>query len=93
MSILGETFLVEQKIKRIPLIEGFQNMCVICCNRICGGTRGSMMARVGETWVAQQVAWVGLGGSSDASYIWILIGRAIGSIFHNMDVFLFTAAE
>ncbi|GLR83287.1 hypothetical protein GCM10007856_60130 [Azospirillum oryzae] len=34
MSTLGETFFVEQKMKRIPLIDGFQNMWVICCNGI-----------------------------------------------------------
>ncbi len=34
MSTLGETFLVEQKINQIPLIEGFQNMWVFCCNGI-----------------------------------------------------------
>jgi hypothetical protein len=34
MSTLGETFFVEQKMKRIPLIEGFHNMWVICCKRM-----------------------------------------------------------
>ncbi len=34
VSTLGEIFLVQQKMKRIPLIEGFQNMWVICCKRM-----------------------------------------------------------
>jgi hypothetical protein len=32
--------LVEQKLKRIPLIEHFHNMWVICYNDACGGASG-----------------------------------------------------
>jgi hypothetical protein len=39
MNILAETLLVEEKIKRILLIEHFRNMWVVCCNGACGGAR------------------------------------------------------
>jgi hypothetical protein len=51
VSTLGETFFVEQKMKRIPLIEGFQNMWVICCNGVCGG----------DTWQVGRDTWWGQG--------------------------------
>lgn len=38
-SILAETLLDEQKIKRISLIQRFRNMRMICCNGVCGGVR------------------------------------------------------
>lgn len=34
MSTLTETLLVKLKMKRIPLIERFCNMRVICCNGV-----------------------------------------------------------
>ena len=46
-SILTEILLVEKKLKRIPLMERFCNMWVICCNDACGGTRGEMVWRHG----------------------------------------------
>ena len=36
MGTLSETFFVEQKINRIPLIGGFQNMWFFCYNRVYG---------------------------------------------------------
>lgn len=47
-SILAETLLDEQKIKRISLIQRFRNMRMICCNGVCGGVRACVWGGGGQ---------------------------------------------
>ena len=74
MSTLGETFLVEQRMKRIFLIEGFQNMWVICCNGVCGG----------DTWQVDRDMWWGPWGRHvrERSILAPSAGRPIRGILH-----------